>query len=58
MIVGTKCDQVEIPQKYPLSVEKFAEQYNLPPPQYYSASSVILGNCVIYPKIVAIASYP
>lgn len=58
VLVGTKCDQVEISQNYPLSVEKFAELYRLPPPQFYSSSSAILPNCDIYAKIVAIATYP
>ena len=58
MLVGTKCDQNELLQKYPLSAEKFAEQYKLPPPQYFSASSTILSNNDIYAKIVAIATYP
>ena len=58
IIVGTKSDQTAITQKYPSSVEKFAEQHNLPPPQYFSTSADLLPNCDIYAKIVAIASYP
>jgi hypothetical protein len=58
MIVGTKCDQKEIKQNYSISVEKFAEQYKLPPPQYFSASSSLLKECDIYAKVVAIAAYP
>ena len=58
MLVGTKSDQTELPQKYPLSAELFAEQYKLPPPQFFSASATNLPNMDIYAKIVAIASYP
>lgn len=58
MLVGTKCDQTEIPQKYAISAEKFAEVHKLPPPQYFSASSNYLVECDIYAKIVAITSYP
>lgn len=58
VLVGTKCDQTHIKQKYPISVEKFAEFYKLPPPQFFSASSNILPSCDIFPKLVAIASYP
>ena len=57
-MIGTKCDQNELPQKYPLNAELFAEQYKLPPPQYFSASSSALHTMDIYAKIVAIASYP
>ncbi len=58
MLVGTKCDQTALPQKYTLSAEMFAEQYKLPPPQYFSASSSILPSVDIYAKIVAIITYP
>lgn len=58
LLVGTKCDQIELPQKYPLNAKVFAEQYKLPPPQYFSASSNFLPNMDIYAKIIAIASYP
>lgn len=58
MLVGTKCDQTELPQKYPLNAELFAEKYKLPPPQFFSASAANLPNMDIYAKIVAIASYP
>lgn len=58
LMIGTKCDQNELPQKYPLNAELFAEQYKLPPPQYFSASSSALHTMDIYAKIVAIASYP
>lgn len=58
LLVGTKCDQTELPQKYPLNAGLFAEQYKLPPPQYFSASSSMLPGMDIYAKIVAIASYP
>jgi hypothetical protein len=57
-LVGTKSDQNKLPQKYPLSVEQFAEQHKLPPPQHFSASSNYLQSMDIYAKIVAIASYP
>jgi hypothetical protein len=58
MLVGTKSDQVAITQKYPQSAEKFAEQYNLPPPQFFSTSPSMFPGCDIYAKLVAIASYP
>lgn len=58
VLVGTKSDQIEIKQNFPLSVEKFAEYYKLPPPQYFSASPDLLASCDIFPKLVAIASYP
>ena len=58
LLVGTKSDQNKLAQKYPTSVEQFAEQHKLPPPQYFSASSNYLANMDIYAKIVAIASYP
>jgi hypothetical protein len=57
MLVGTKSDQIELPQKYSMSVEKFADVYKLPPPQYFSASHSLF-NSDIYAKIVAIATYP
>ncbi|CAF0742749.1 unnamed protein product [Brachionus calyciflorus] len=58
ILVGTKSDQTEIVQKYPLTVEKFAEFYRLPPPQYFSASTNLLHSCDIFQKIVAVAFYP
>ncbi len=58
VIIGTKCDQTELPQNYPISVEKFAQQYKLPPPQYFSASTNYLESSEIYAKIVAIVNYP
>ncbi len=58
LLVGAKSDQKELTQKYALNAELFAEQYKLPPPQYFSASSQYLSKMDIYPKIVAIASYP
>ena len=58
LLIGTKCDQNQLEQNYPLTAEKFAEQYKLPPPQYFSASSLFLQNTDIYAKIVAIATYP
>jgi hypothetical protein len=57
MLVGTKSDQIELPQKYSMSTEKFAEVHKLPPPQYFSASH-LLFNSDVYAKIVAIATYP
>ena len=58
MLVGTKCDQTEIAQKYPISAQKFAELYKLPPPQYFSASTSFLNKSDIYAKILAMANYP
>jgi hypothetical protein len=57
MIVGTKCDQTELAQKYSISAEKFSDLHKLPPPQYFSASQTFF-NSDIYAKIVAIATYP
>lgn len=57
-MIATKSDQTELHQKYPLTAEQFAEQYKLPPLQYFSASTSILSNIDIYAKIVAVATYP
>jgi len=57
MLVGTKSDQIELPQKYSMSAEKFADVHKLPPPQYFSASHSFF-NSDVYAKIVAIATYP
>jgi hypothetical protein len=38
--------------------EKFTETYNLPPIQYFSASSFYLNQSDIYTKLVTVASLP
>jgi len=58
VLIGTKCDQVELGQNYPMTVEQFADNYKLPPPQYFSASSKMLPSSDIYAKLIAIATYP
>ena len=45
-------------QNYPILPEKFAETYNLPPIQYFSASSLFLDQSDVFTKLVTVASLP
>lgn len=57
-IIATKCDQKSIEQNYPINAEKFAELYDLPPVQYFSASSSFVKFTDIYAKLLTVASIP
>lgn len=57
-IIGTKNDQTKIKQNFPISPKQFSEDYNLPPPHNFSASSAFLKTTDIYTKLATIAVMP
>jgi hypothetical protein len=58
-VIGTKYDQKSnIKQTYPIDANSFAKKYDLPPPQYFSASTAYLCNTDIYTKLIMLVTIP